>query len=672
MKEKEIKVFVLHTDKRKIPQSEIFIPLHVNAIFSHEKNKESLVDCTGDNISDLYRYYGNLTGQYWVWKNLDKVGAPDYVGFMNYDRHFIFNEAYIPSNRDYKNLYGNSEIVFESLDDEYIESTGLNRHQIENIIRDNDIVITKRSDISLLGYNTVEEEFTSKVSDIYIFEKCMNTIQTLYPDYSKVVEKFRQGSMKYKNNMFIMKKDIFLTYASFLFSIIKEVEQQINFENLNGNVQYLLYSKLAEYILSIFTFKLYSENRKIKELYSSFVKDTFYEEDLKQAWKDNENAIAVSCSDLYTPYFSIYLKSIISNVSQKKKYDIIVLEDNISIENKQKLLDMINVDNISLRFYDVNFLFSKSKLPISLGYFSKHCYYRLAVGKIFKRYKKVVFTDIDIVLNFDLADLFDINMDGKVVAACEEVLWTKENRHGKYQLGKNIDDYINNKVKCTDIYYNTGVLIVDVEKFNASTNFDNLLKIAIEGQFINQEQCVLNQVLDSKFLTLDSIYNFEIFEGIYKSNLISYKRYMKYIKDAKIYHFLTDKKAWFYPELPKADIWWSYARQTPFYEEILARLIDFRISSKNPNISGGTSQLRQELAEMHFPNINKHFAKNEKEMKLLFVMDHPVKFKIKKWYFGFKKAFAFGQKHQKYQQKYDITKNLIKDAKRYKKSLFKV
>lgn len=390
-------------------------------------------------------------------------------------------------------------------------------------------------------------------------------------------------------------------------------------------------------------------------------------------WRDCKNAIAVGCSDLYAPYLAVYIESIKENALKNQTYDIVVLESDITDRNKEKLLDTISgYTNISLRFYNVNYLFETVNLPILYAYFSKHCYYRLAVGRIFSKYNKVLFTDIDLAIakNFDINSMFSINLKGKAIAAVEEILWTKENRKGKIQLNWLIDDYIINEVKCSDKYFNTGVMLVDIKTFNQVASFETLLQIAMEHKFINQEQCVLNQVFDGKIYALPLYYNFEVYEGIFKSTRESFVEYMSQINKAKIYHYLTNKKVWFYPELPMGELWWKYARQTPFYEEILARMVKFQ--SGNKPVACEVPQLRNELAKTHFPNINNHFAANEAEMRLLYVLNHLFYFRCKKFWYACKKAFAFGKRYDKYNQKYSYTKKTIKDAKHLSKTLRKI
>lgn len=191
----------------------------------------------------------------------------------------------------------------------------------------------------------------------------------------------------------------------------------------------------------------------------------------------------------------------------------------------------------------------------------------------------------------------------------------------------------------------------------------------------NREQDVINSVLQGKIFYLLELWNVPTLLPLGKQTTLytmEYDlqvKYAKAVKQAKIIQYVSARKPWIYPNSDMALVWWQYARQTPFYEEILARLIDFRISQKDPQIDVNVAQLRQEFVNIHFPNINNHFAKNEKDMKLLFVMAHPVKFRLKKWCYGIKKAFAFGKRHKKYQNKFNAVKQLIKEAKIYEKQL---
>ena len=54
-------------------------------------------DDTGDNISDLAKYFSELSVQYWAWKNVDA----DYYGLCHYRRYLSF------SDKRYKNTVFN-------------------------------------------------------------------------------------------------------------------------------------------------------------------------------------------------------------------------------------------------------------------------------------------------------------------------------------------------------------------------------------------------------------------------------------------------------------------------------------------------------------------------------------------------------------------------------------
>lgn len=66
---------------RNIPNA---IPIEVGAI--NRKCHYELRDCVGENISSLNPIYGELTGLYWIWKNIE-FNSDDIIGFCHFNKY---------------------------------------------------------------------------------------------------------------------------------------------------------------------------------------------------------------------------------------------------------------------------------------------------------------------------------------------------------------------------------------------------------------------------------------------------------------------------------------------------------------------------------------------------------------------------------------------------------
>lgn len=131
-------------------------------------------DDTGDNISHLNRYFCELTGIYWAWKNYDKLGNPDYIGFMHYRRHFIFNEDIISNLK----INGDSWSYLAYDFNKYFKSIKPNLYI--DLIVNYDAIVPKLFDCNNMtdypqGFNSIKEFYVlgMEINSLHIIYICI-------------------------------------------------------------------------------------------------------------------------------------------------------------------------------------------------------------------------------------------------------------------------------------------------------------------------------------------------------------------------------------------------------------------------------------------------------------------------------------------------------------------
>lgn len=386
----------------------------------------------------------------------------------------------------------------------------------------------------------------------------------------------------------------------------------------------------------------------------------------------NKQGICVSCSDFYAKYLSILLLSIIEHSTPKNKYDIIVFTTDMSIETKHILETLTNQKNIKIRIFNINEKIKKYQF-YTWAHFTPNTYYRLSIPELLKNYDKILYLDSDTVVNTDIAQIFNINLNDNYIAAA------KDSHVLSYCNGVNLEqlEYNKNilKLKKPQEYFQMGVSLFNIKKFNTDYT-DNLLEIASKVQYRWLDQDILNVEFQGEIKELSIDWNVMILnKPPYLDEYYLPQRYREqYCKarfSPKIIHYCGGVyyRFPFLPDLGR--FFWKYAIKSPFFEDIITQMINLKLPTNNLQ-NKEIEYLRREFTNMHFPNINNHFAANEYNTKLLFVIEHPMRFKLKKSWYAIKKAFAFGKRYQKYQQKYQSLKTLLKDAKKLKKSFLNI
>lgn len=194
-------------------EDEVYAPIIVGANNCNFQNENYIKDNVGDNISDKNYKYCELTALYWAWKNLLKE---DYIGLSHYRRYFLFN---------YKSNYNQDRLPFRNVSNNFLSFISPQKNDIIEILESYDIILPKAKKLLL----SIREDY---YRDIVCFKKDFDIMEQVvlekYPEYRNSVSEVFNGKKMYHFNMFVLKRDKFNNYMSWLFDILIECENRID------------------------------------------------------------------------------------------------------------------------------------------------------------------------------------------------------------------------------------------------------------------------------------------------------------------------------------------------------------------------------------------------------------------------------------------------------------
>lgn len=253
---KQLTMFVVTHKQVNLPIMEGYKPIVVgNKDVSYT---DMYKDNTGDNISNKNANYCELTALYWIWKNLSNV---DYIGLLHYRRFFsmsLFNSA---------------------------KKRGLlSSQKALSLLNKYDVILPYPK-----GWfdTTVKEWFLRTDGKPEALEKLRLVVADLYPEYLDDYDDTMNGYMASYFNMFIMSKEYSDEYCKWLFSILFQLEKQVDLSNYTP-LEARIYGFLSERLLNVWI-----RHNKLKTKYM-FVNEIEKSNSLKSNIKDILKYNAVS------------------------------------------------------------------------------------------------------------------------------------------------------------------------------------------------------------------------------------------------------------------------------------------------------------------------------------------------------------------------------------------
>lgn len=251
--------------------------------------------------------------------------------------------------------------------------------------------------------------------------------------------------------------------------------------------------------------------------------------------------IVFSSDDNYAKYLTVTILSIINarnKVHQSYPINFYILDLGIEEKTKKYIDDIVNNYQCNTTYITVD-EDEFREFPKSIGYISKSTYARLKLADYLPNIDKVLYLDVDILVMNSLLPLWETDISPAIIGACLDPFIEYMHSDYKNTIGLNRDD----------LYFNAGVILIDMKSWKKLNVFSKSLDILRSGiHFEYQDQDILNIIFRKNVKLLDARYNFtrNHRERIKKSikNKITLQKYEKATMPIAIFHYVGKHKAW--------------------------------------------------------------------------------------------------------------------------------
>ncbi|MDZ7758969.1 MAG: glycosyltransferase family 8 protein [Desulfovermiculus sp.] len=244
--------------------------------------------------------------------------------------------------------------------------------------------------------------------------------------------------------------------------------------------------------------------------------------------------IVVSSDENYAPHVGVMFASLLENASRPESCHLFVIDAGISEKTHKRVEDEVHKrkGNISFIPFDGEMY---EKFPLRRG-MTAAAYYRLSIPELFdEKVTKVIYLDCDLIVQGDIAELWNHPLDGKHIAAVQDLSNSTHLASGLPQ----------NK------YFNSGVMLIDLELWRRDDIAQKVRRFKMEHpeRIQTNDQCALNGVLYDSWSRLPLRWNQQA--GIYRPGrgrlrAFSQEEIEEGIWNPGIIHYIGSKP-WNYP-----------------------------------------------------------------------------------------------------------------------------
>ena len=266
-----------------------------------------------------------------------------------------------------------------------------------------------------------------------------------------------------------------------------------------------------------------------------------------------EIPVFFSVDNSYAPFLAAAINSAVKNSSVTRQYKAIVLHQELTDDNMKKL-SALATDNFKVEFVEMQSglesITDRMSNRLRCDYFTLTIYYRLFIPAMFPQYDKGIYIDSDVVLNGDIAELFDTDIKDNYIGACTDM---------SIQEVPELVDYIENAVGVDrKKYINSGVLLLNLKKLREVELDSHFLRLLNTYHFdcVAPDQDYINALCNGKIYYLG-----EEWDAMPNDN-------KQELENPKLIHFYLFSKPWCYDNIQYGEKFWEYIEDTGFSAEV--------------------------------------------------------------------------------------------------------
>lgn len=274
--------------------------------------------------------------------------------------------------------------------------------------------------------------------------------------------------------------------------------------------------------------------------------------------------VACAADNFFSMPLAVTTFSAFSNLNPERQLILYILDGGISGANKDKLLKTLNSDRIQVNWIKPTAeQIRKTLLKCRASNHPISNYYRLLLPSIIPtEFKKVIYLDSDIVVEGDLAELWNIDIENCYLLAVQDPI------HCKVLAADHLKSLHLEKQGITPEckYLNAGLLVINLDKWRADQIAERVLEyIGNHPDLPFPDQDAINIVLANQWKEISPLWNqihivhvFEPHESPYDESI-----YSDLVEKPYVIHYTSRPKPWGKDcTHPQADRYFKYLDQT--------------------------------------------------------------------------------------------------------------